>query len=86
MELEFKRLQRRRLFAGDGESSGPSSLPGSPGGSGSSSSTGAGHTTSASSSNKDQPLFTLKQVYSVCIGTVLNPDTILYQSVDVWKY
>ena len=53
MELEFKRFQRRRLFTSDDNS--PSSVPNSPG---ASSSTGTGQ----SSSNKDQPLFTLKQV------------------------
>jgi hypothetical protein len=59
MELEFKRLQRRKLFMANSDS-GPSSIPNSPG---SSSSTGTGQ---ASSSNKDQPLFTLKQVTMVC--------------------
>ena len=57
MELEFKRLQRRRLFMADTDSC-PSSVPNSPG---SSSGTGTGQA-SSSSSNKDQPLFTLKQV------------------------
>ena len=55
MELEFKRIQRRKLFTAD--DSGPSSILNSPVSSGG---TGTGH--SSSSSNKDQPLFTLKQV------------------------
>jgi hypothetical protein len=57
MELEFRRLQRRRLFTSD--DSGPSSVPNSPG---SSSGTGTGQ----APSGKEQPLFTLKQVTMVC--------------------
>ena len=64
MELEFKRLQRRKLFMANSDS-GPSSIPNSPG---SSSSTGTGQ---ASSSNKDQPLFTLKQVLLYILSTVI---------------
>ena len=55
MELEFKRIQRRRLFMSD--ESGPSSIPNSPG-----SSSGSGMGQTSSHTNKDQPLFTLKQV------------------------
>lgn len=52
MELEFKRLQRRKLFASE---EGSVSNPGSPV---SSSGSGMGH----GSSSKEQPIFTLKQV------------------------
>lgn len=55
MELEFRRLQKRRLFPSD--ETGPSaglSIPGS------SCSTG---TTQQPTSNKEQPLFTLRQVH-----------------------